>query len=118
MRPQAIALECPVPTFHFAVTLRVVGARPDMSHAAEADELVEVAGDELRAVVGDHSGMSVGEFFPRSLEDHLHVGLAHRFAEFPVDEKPARAIQDAGEVVERTADVDVTDVHVPMLVGR
>ncbi len=47
-----------------------------MSHAAEADELVEVAGDELRAVVGDHSGMSVGEFFPRSLEDDLDISLA------------------------------------------
>ena len=38
-----------------------------MGHAAEADKLFEVAGQELRAVVGDDTGSGLGEQFPGSL---------------------------------------------------
>ena len=47
---------------------------------------MEVAGDELRTVIGDDSRMNVGELFSGSLQDHFDVGLAHTLAEFPMDE--------------------------------
>jgi hypothetical protein len=53
---------------------------------------------------------------PRPLEDDLHVGFGHRLADLPVDDVPAAAVQDAAQVVERAADVDVRDVDVPVLV--
>ena len=52
-----------------------------------------------------------------ALEDDLDVGLGHRLAELPVDDVPAAAVEQAAQVVERPADVDVRDVDVPVLVG-
>ncbi len=49
----AIALEGAVEAFDFAIALGIVRRGFDVSHAADADELLEVLGDELRAVVGD-----------------------------------------------------------------
>ena len=49
----ALALDGFVPAFDLAVGLRIVGRGSDVGHAGDADELLEVLGDELRAVVGD-----------------------------------------------------------------
>jgi hypothetical protein len=100
------------------ISLGIVRAGAYVSHSAQPDELVEVASDELRAVVSDNSRMSVGELFSGSLQDNLDIGFAHRFAEFPVNDVTTTAIQDARKIVERAADVHVADVDVPVLVGR
>src|SRR4051794_15837026 len=52
-RPGAdtIFLENPVPAFNLAVALGVVGRGLHMGHAAQADELLEIPGDELRSIV-------------------------------------------------------------------
>ena len=42
-----------MPAFQLAVGLRVIGTGPDMGDPGQADELLEVAGDELRAVIAD-----------------------------------------------------------------
>src|SRR5262249_30229467 len=86
--------------------------------AADPDELLEVPGDELRAVVGDDPRRNPGEPLPRSLHDLLHVGLGHRLAQFPMDDEAATAVEQAAQVVERAGDVDVRDINVPMLWGR
>ena len=64
-----------------------------MRHAADPDELLEVLGDELRAVVGDDPRGRAGERFPRPLDDDLHLRLLHRLANLPVNHVPAATVQ-------------------------
>jgi hypothetical protein len=40
-----------------------------MRHAADSNELFEVAGDELRAIVGDDPQRGLGKLVPRPLQD-------------------------------------------------
>ena len=91
----AIALEGFVPAFDLAVGLRVVGRGADMGHAGDADEFLEVLGDELGAVVGDDAWRDAGELFAGALQDGFHVDFLHFFANFPVNDEAAVAIEDA-----------------------
>ena len=84
-----------MPAFEFAVGLGVVRAGADVGDAGEADELFEVAGDELRSVVADDAGFLTGVFFEGHLQDEFDVSLGHRLAQFPVHDGPATAIEDA-----------------------
>src|SRR5206468_1866339 len=59
----AIAFDSLVPAFDLAVGLRIVGRGLDVGHAGDADEHLEVLGDELRSVVGDDAGMLAGILF-------------------------------------------------------
>jgi hypothetical protein len=102
--------------FELAVTLGIIGRRPHMGHAGDADEFLEVLGDELRAVVADDAWAFAGELFPSALDDGLHVDFLHFFADFPVDDEAAVAVEDRAQEVEGTGDVEVTDIHVPLLV--
>ncbi|SRR6266571_1540283 len=88
-----------------------------MSHSTDPDELLEVTGDELWAVVRDDPRPGVRVALARPLEDRLDVGFGHRLANLPMDEEPAAAIEQAAEVEERPGDVDVRDIDVPVLVG-
>ena len=49
----AFLFEAAVPAFQFAVRLGVVGTGSHVRDAGQPDELLEVAGDELRPVVAD-----------------------------------------------------------------
>src|SRR5262245_41170965 len=60
-----------------------------MGHAAEADELLEVPGDELRPVVREDPGPGVGVTFAGPLDDRLDIGLGHGLPDLPVDDEPA-----------------------------
>ena len=103
-----------MPAFEFAVGLGVVGAGADVGDSGQTDELFEVAGDELRSVVGDDAGLLAGVFFEGHLQDEFDVSLGHRLAQFPMHDGPAVAIEEADEVVKRSLDVDVGDVDVPV----
>jgi hypothetical protein len=84
---------------------------------ADADEFLEVLGDELRAVVGDDARTLPGEFFAGALEDGFHVDFLHFLTDFPVNEVTAAAIEDRAQEVKRAGDVQVTDIDVPVFVG-
>ena len=56
-----------------------------------------------------------GEALPGPLHDRLDVPLGHALADLPVDEEPAVTVEEATEVEERPADVDVRDIDVPVL---
>src|SRR5512135_151075 len=103
------------PPLHLAVTLRVVRRRPHMGHPADPDELLELPGDELRAVIRDDPRPRPGEALAGPLHDRLDVPLGHALADLPVDEEPAVAVEEATEVEERPADVEVRDIDVPVL---
>ncbi len=66
-----------------------------MGHAHDADEFLEVLGDELGAVVADDARPGVGDHFASALDDGGHVGFFHGFADFPVDDGSAVAIEEA-----------------------
>src|SRR5215831_730077 len=78
-----------------------------MGHPRDADELLEVSGDELRSVVGDDPWFCLRILLPSSLQDDFDFRFGHRFPQIPMDDRTAKAIQNAAQVVEGTAHVDV-----------
>ena len=87
-----------------------------MGHAADANELLEVLGDELRAVVGDDPGRASGNCSRARWMIVSTSASVMLCADLPVDDGAAVAVEEAAEVVERAGDVDVRDVDVPVLV--
>src|SRR5215831_3402604 len=68
-RPNALSFERFMPTFDFAVRLRIVRRSSDVCHARDPNELLEVLGDELRPVVGDDPGPRLRVQFLGALQD-------------------------------------------------
>ena len=91
----------------FSVGLQVVGRCPNVSHARYPDRLFEVLGDELRSVIGNNSGGSLGEFLPGPLQNDFHIFFSHCLAQFPVNDVAATAVQYAAQVVKSAADIDL-----------
>ncbi len=89
-----------------------------MGHARDPNELLEVFGNELRPVVGDDPGSRLRVKFLGPLQDDFDVRLGHRLPQIPVDDVSAAAIEDTAQVIERSADVDVRHVDVPVLMCR
>src|SRR5438067_10172536 len=56
----------------------------DVCHAREANELLEVASDELRAIVGDDSRLGFQVLLLGSLQDHFDIGFSHRLTQIPM----------------------------------
>jgi hypothetical protein len=76
-----------------------------MGHTRDADELLEVPGDELWSVVGDDPRFCFWVFLPRSLQNDFNFRFGHRFPQIPMNDRTAVAVQDAAQVVERRANV-------------
>src|SRR5262250_2188874 len=87
-----------------------------MGHPRDADELLEVSGDELRSVVGDDPWFCLRILLPSSLQDDFDFRFGHRFPQIPMDDRTAKALQNAAQVVEGAAHVDVGNIDMPMLV--
>src|SRR5262249_35299567 len=113
----ALSVEGLVPPLHLAVALGIVRRRPHVGHPTDPDELLELPGDELGAVIRDDPRPSLRESFPGTLDNRLDVPLSHALADLPVDDEPTVAVEETTEVEEGAADVDVRDVDVPVLVG-
>ena len=47
-----------------------------MRHTRDANELLEVVSDELRAIVGDDSRLGFQVLFLGSLQDHFDIGFS------------------------------------------
>src|SRR5262245_26650719 len=113
-----VALDGAMEAFDLAVALGIVRRGLHMRHATDPDELLEVAGDELGAVVGDDPWGHAGKAFATPLDDLLDFRLGHGGADLPVDDEAATAIEDAAQVVKGAAQVQVRDVHMPVFVRR
>ena len=87
-RTDALAFETAMPAFQLAVGLGVVGAGADMCDPHETDELLEVPGDELGAIVGDDPWLDAGMLFQGFLQDDLDFRFFHGFPKLPVDASP------------------------------
>src|SRR5262249_27857021 len=114
-RPDAPPFERFVPALDLSVRLRVKRRGPDVRHPRDPDEFLEVLGDELRPIVRDDPGPRLRVLLLRPLYNDLDVRLGHRLPDVPVHDVPAEAIQDAAQVVERPADVEVGNVDMPVL---
>ena len=87
-----------------------------MRHARDAYELLEIAGNELRTIVRDNAGLRFRVLFLGAFENYFDVSFAHRLAQIPMHEETAEAIQNAAQVIEGAAQVDVGNVDMPVLV--
>ena len=87
-----------------------------MGHAGDADELLEVLGDELGPVVGDDAWRDAGEGFAGALDDGFHVDFLHFLTNFRVNDEAAAAVEDGAEEVKGAGDVEVADIDMPMFV--
>ena len=114
--PDALPLQRSLHTLLLAVRLRIIRARPNVSHPRQADELPEIAGDELRTVVADQLGPDSGKSLQRPLHDQLHVRLLHRFAYIPLHDEAAESVEHAAQIVECAAYIEVSHVDMPLLV--
>ncbi len=65
---------------------------PHVRHAGEADGQLEVAGDELGPVVGEHPGLDAGVELTGTLDELLHAGLLHPFADMYPLTRPHSAV--------------------------
>ena len=71
----------------------------------------------LRPVVGNDPRPSLRKSLFGPLQDDLDVRLSHRLPQIPVDDVSATAIENAAQVIERPADIDVRHVNVPVLMS-
>ena len=85
-----------------------------MCHAGNTDKFLEILGDKLWPVVGDDSWPCIWEFLLGSLQDDLHIRLCHLLSDFPVNNVTTASIEKTAQVIERTAKVDVRNVHMPV----
>ena len=86
-----------------------------MGHTRDANELLEIPGDELRPIVGDDPRFRFRIFFSRSLQNDFDFCFGHRFSQIPMDDRTAIAIQNAAQVVEGATHVAVGNIDVPVL---
>src|SRR5947209_707264 len=91
----AIPLDRAVEAFDLPVGLWIVRRGFNVSHAADADEFFEVLSDELGAVIGNDAWTDAWKSFAGFLNDGFHVAFLHMFADFPVDEETAIAVENA-----------------------
>jgi hypothetical protein len=88
-----------------------------MGHPTQSDELLRVAGHELRSVVQEDARRRARESLTGTLQDRLDVDFRHGFTDFPRHDVTAVTIQDGAEIGERTADIEIRDIDVPGFVG-
>ncbi len=87
-----------------------------MRHARQSDKGFEVFGNELRAVVRYYSRSGTGELLAGPLNNGLDIFLSHRLTYFPVNQEATVAIENGAKVVERSPDIEIRNVRMPMLV--
>lgn len=86
-----------------------------MAHAQDPDQLLEVLGDELRAIIRDNPGVCIGVLLLCPLNDDAHIDLDHLLLDIPVHKEAAISVQKADQVKERAHDVQIRDIDMPML---
>lgn len=112
----ALLFDGAMPSFDLPVGLWIEGGCSHMRHPTNPDKRLEFLGDKLGTIVGDDPRSDPRKEFPGSLDDDLDIGFGHPLADLPVHDVPAIPIQNRTQVVEGSADIDVGDIHVPVLV--
>ena len=87
-----------------------------MGHTGDPDKFLEIFGNELRAVVGNDARTGSRVLFLGSLKDDFYVSFGHLLSDLPMDDGAAASIEEAAQVVEGAADVEVRNIDVPVFV--
>src|SRR5260370_38900810 len=83
-RPNALAFQRLVPALNLAVRLWIIRGGSDVRHARDANELLEITGNELRAIVGDDSRLRFRGLLLGSLQDHFDISLSLGLTPIPL----------------------------------
>ena len=86
-----------------------------MRHTRDADEFLEIPGNKLWSVIGDDPRSRFGELLLGALQDYLHIHFRHLFPDLPMDDKTTTSIENAAQIIERAANVDIGNIHMPMV---
>src|SRR5215831_6074534 len=76
---------------------------------------LKIASNELRAVVRDEAWLRFRALFLGAFENYFDIRFPHRLAQIPMHEETAEPVQNAAQVIERAAQVDVGNVDMPVL---
>ena len=63
-----------------------------MRHARDANELLEIAGNELRAIIRDDAWLRFRVLFLGAFENDFDIRLPHRLAQIPMHEETAEPV--------------------------
>ena len=112
--PDFFLPERPLKPFQFSIALQMIRRSSHMSKSTRTDELFEILRDKLRPVVTDDPGKTPGNF---SIAHHgdLNVIFPHAGAKLVVHNKSTRPIQNRNQKEDRTQDVHVHDIDMPVL---
>jgi hypothetical protein len=103
-------------TINLAIAMRAVGARAHVCGTAEANKRFEVFRDKLRGIVTDNSRLCLWIKLFRSLNDRSDIDLLQLRADIPVNDHARVSTQDGGANVEHSANIQVRNIDMPMLV--
>ena len=113
--PDTLALQRLVPTLDFPIRLGIIGRGSDVRHARDANELFEVASDELRPVVRDDPRLRHRVLLLGAFENYFDIRFPHGLTQVPMHEETTEPVQNAAQVIEGAAQVDVGNVDMPVL---
>jgi len=74
-----------------------------MRHAQDANKLLEIAGNELRAVVRDDAWLRFRVLFLGAFENYFDISFPHRLAQIPMHEETPEPVHNAAQVIESVA---------------
>ena len=89
-----------------------------MGHSGNPDEFFEILCNELRAIVGNNPWTCSRVFLLGPLKDGFYVTFSHLLSDLPMDDRAAASIEEAAQVVEGATDVEVRDIHMPVLMRQ
>src|SRR5919198_6575464 len=106
-----------MPALKLAVALRIIRRGPHVGHLAQPDKFFEILSNKLGSVVRNDARMRTWYLLTGRLQHDLDPRGSHGFLQSPVHNKAAVAIQHAAQIIERTSDVEIGDIDVPVLRG-
>src|SRR5579872_4460608 len=71
--------------------------------------------NELRTIVGDDAWLRCRILLLGSLQNHFDIRFSHGLTQIPMHQETTEPIQNAAQVIERAAQVDVRNVDMPVL---
>ncbi len=86
-----------------------------MGHSGDPDEFLEILDNKLWPVVGNDTRTGSWIFFLGSLQNDFNIWFGHLLSDLPMDNRATTAIQETAQVVESATDVEVRNIHVPVV---
>ena len=89
--------------------------RPGVGIHASQQNQESVGTENIMASLIERIRQRIAEPLPSTLKNRLDVQLGHSLADLPMEEVPAVTVEDVAEREELFADIDVSNLDVPVL---